>query len=67
MGIALFPLEEYLNVVAPPGRVGDNHRFCYVLPAANVLLSINDSVSFQGVKMESIYSGTFDRVKISTK
>ena len=58
-------LDQYLNVVSPSGRVGDQNRFCMILPAGNALLYSGDSVTFQGITVESIYSGAFDRIRVT--
>lgn len=58
-------LDQYLNVLSPSGRSGDQNRFCTILPAANSLLTSGDSVTFQGISFESIYSGSFDRIRIT--
>ena len=58
-------LDQYLNVISPSGRSNDQSRFCPNLPAPNSLLYSGDSVTFKGISIESVYSGSFDRVSIS--
>lgn len=61
----LSPGEPYFNVISPDGRKGDRYRFCEMLPPANALLSKGDYLMFEGIKIESLFSGRFDRIRIT--
>ena len=56
--------DEYFVAVAPSGRPNESHS-CFASQSVDLLLHEGDKVSSNGLTLEILGHGDFDRVKIT--
>ena len=60
--------DNFLMPVVPSGRTSEQNRDnrpCIVEPFANPLLYEGDKVTVEGITIESVFSGNYDRIRIT--
>ncbi len=56
--------EEYFAAISPPGRAIESYS-CASSPSSDPLLHRGDKVTFEGITIELLLHGDFDRVRIT--
>jgi hypothetical protein len=56
--------EEYLTAISPAGRSLESYS-CAASPSTDLLLHEGDSVTYEGITIQLILHGEFDRIRIS--
>jgi hypothetical protein len=57
-------IDEYFEAISPPGRELENYS-CAASRSSDPLLHEGDKVTFEGITIEMLIHGDFDRVKIT--
>jgi len=57
-------LDEYFVPISPAGRPSESHS-CYASQSADLLLHEGDKVTYEGLTIEVLGHGDYDRVKIT--
>jgi hypothetical protein len=56
--------DEYFKAISPSGRSIENYS-CYASRTQDFLLHQGDEVTYEGIKIEMVAHGDYDRLKIS--
>ena len=57
-------LSEYFVPIAPSGREIENYS-CYAIRTSDLLLHEGDKVSYEGITIEMLAHGDYDRIRVS--
>jgi hypothetical protein len=57
-------LSEYFVPISPSGRDIENYS-CYAIRTSDLLLHETDKVTYEGITIEMVAHGDYDRVRIS--
>ena len=58
--------ENFLIPISPPGRQLEQTIGCITVPTSDALLHENEKISVEGVNIEVIMHGNYDKIRISS-